>query len=1187
MRFLASTYFLVPLVTLILSLFFWVFSPFIGSDTWQPFAGYFPRAVVVGIMWFVALVWIAIAALRRGRRDRDMAEEIVEQAADAGPEGDEIVQEELDEMKGKLRGALARLRKSKLGRRHLYELPWYVMIGPPGAGKTTAIVNSGMRFPLAEKDGAHALAGVGGTRNCDWWFTENAVMIDTAGRYTTQESDAQVDNAAWLGFLKLLKKYRPRQPINGAIVAISLSDLSLQDELTRKGHAAAIRRRLNELREQLGVRFPVYVLFTKADLIAGFAESFEPLGKEAREQVWGFTLDLDKSRAERSPTAEFQPEFGGLLQRLNGQLLERMQAETDTGRCSLIAGFPSQVASVRQVANELLAEVFVDSRYEQRHILRGVYFASGTQEGNPIDRLMLGMAQTFGIGRQAIGAGRGSGRSYFLTRLFEGVIFPEAGLVSTDDKVERRYRWTRRLAIAASVLLVAAVGALWTRSYLGNQRMIAGAQAQTAAYQEAAAVIPGNPVGDTDLPAIVPALNILRDMPTNPVTHEADPPLAMGFGLYQGDLVGNAAAQAYRASLNQHLLPRMLLRLDEQMQVSMNDPDRLYEALKVYLMLGLQGPMNRDQVLEWAARDFETFYPGAAREQMRSDLTGHLAALIDQPMQEVALNGHLVESVRQVLRAMPQSDRIYTSIVNSPRVASLPRWRLTDGNPTIGRAMTRSSGAALGDGIAGIYTRCAFHEVFVPEALKVNERLASEAWVMGEAGEAQSEEANVATTAGVFQLYFTDMVQQYEAMLSDLDIIPLDSLNKAVEVTSVLSSPASPIANVLESVADQTRLTQDCTVPENAAAEAGGEALAHGAVRQLALGLSVRQRILKEAVEASFSAAAGGEAQPLGTQVERRFGWLQELVARPEGQPSQLDQYLDLLNEVYQELNKLTFSGGASQVLQNPVIQRFQATSSQMPEPLPRWSTQIAAGAAGIGVEGTRTSVNAEWQSKVLPFCEKALANRYPFTPRAKADVALQDFTRLFAPDGLIDGFFNQHLRDHVDTQADPWVWNGAGGVDLGISPAVLTQFQRAAQIRDTFFAAGPQIAVPLQITPQALDPGAAEMLLEIDGQNLRFAHRDGRPTPVAISWPGQVGMARLTLAPPVSNGESSFGRDGPWALFRLFDAAEVRRTDAPDRKRVIFRIGGRIVIFQVQLGSVNNPFSLAALTEFKCPQTF
>ena len=74
--------------------------------------------------------------------------------------------------------------------------------------------------------GQGAVAGVGGTRLCDWWFTEDAVLIDTAGRYTTQDSNAAVDRAGWDAFLDLLKETRPRQPLNGLLVAFPLSDIA-------------------------------------------------------------------------------------------------------------------------------------------------------------------------------------------------------------------------------------------------------------------------------------------------------------------------------------------------------------------------------------------------------------------------------------------------------------------------------------------------------------------------------------------------------------------------------------------------------------------------------------------------------------------------------------------------------------------------------------------------------------------------------------------------------------------------------------------------------------------------------------------------------------------------------------------------------------------------------------------------
>ncbi len=90
-------------------------------------------------------------------------------------------------LEARMREAVARLKRSTGKRNFLYQVPWYIVIGPPGAGKTTALVNSGLKFPLAGSGEALPVAGVGGTRYCDWWFTDDAVLIDTAGRYTTQD----------------------------------------------------------------------------------------------------------------------------------------------------------------------------------------------------------------------------------------------------------------------------------------------------------------------------------------------------------------------------------------------------------------------------------------------------------------------------------------------------------------------------------------------------------------------------------------------------------------------------------------------------------------------------------------------------------------------------------------------------------------------------------------------------------------------------------------------------------------------------------------------------------------------------------------------------------------------------------------------------------------------------------------
>jgi len=243
-----------------LSIIIWFVGPMIkfGDDNSAPLGSQVSRLIAIIIL---AVLWglnnLRIQMMNKKQND-DFVEDLEEnQSAMAGSASNEQSAEEMHQINQRFNEALSTLKKLKFknkGRsssRALYELPWYIIIGPPGSGKTTALVNSSLDFPLAEQFGKGALQGVGGTRNCDWWFTNDAVLIDTAGRYTTQDSHKVADSSAWEGFLGLLKKNRRRRPINGAIISISIHDLLLQTEDERIQHAKVIRTRIDELMQKL------------------------------------------------------------------------------------------------------------------------------------------------------------------------------------------------------------------------------------------------------------------------------------------------------------------------------------------------------------------------------------------------------------------------------------------------------------------------------------------------------------------------------------------------------------------------------------------------------------------------------------------------------------------------------------------------------------------------------------------------------------------------------------------------------------------------------------------------------------------------------------------------------------------------------------------------------------------------
>lgn len=1190
-RILRSAIFVSLMAGVIFSLVIWFLGPFLGTDAWRPFDTVFWRVVAIAAVWTLIILILLLRFILRRRRNRKMVEEITEAEAEIDPEA-EYIKGEVGELGTKLKAALATLRKSKLGRRSLYELPWYIMIGPPGAGKTTAITNSGLSFPLAQKDGALAIRGVGGTRNCDWWFTDDAVLIDTAGRYTVQEGGGGTDSGAWLGFLDLLKKYRPRQPINGAVVAISLSDLSQQDHDTQMEHARAIRRRLNELRERLGLNFPVYILFTKADLVAGFAEFFESLGREERAQVWGHTFDLKRPvTGEDGRLAErFDESFSALLAQLNARLIDRMQEESDPQRRALIAGFPNQFATLRTLGRDFLNEIFQVSRYEDQHNLRGYYFTSGTQEGTPIDRLMMSMARTFGIGRQAIGTGRGTGRSFFLRRLFEDVIFRESGLVSFRDKVERRYRIIRYTAVAASVLIALGLAGIWTRSYLANAAMIAEVEDIGRSYKTAAADIEGNPVADDDVAATVPALNILRDAPLNDLMREAETPDHAGWGLYQGEVLGNELAQVYRTALNRHFLPRLLIRLEIQMQESINSPGLLYDALKVYMMLGNLGgdAVGNDFVKEWFQRDWAATFRGASRAPLREDLASHLDALLNQPLNPPELNGDLIERVQSILSSMPLERRVYSGILKSPEATALQPWRVTDvGGGDIEKVFTRTSGKPLGEGIEGIYTYDGFNDVFLPKTLSVARQVQLENWVLGRYGEQEiNDNVLVLLARDVLDLYYNDYVERYSTLLEDIDIVPLENAQHAVDVTFTLSGATSPIEKLFEAIAAETRLTEDRSVLST---EGLGESAASLAEAEARATLDFRSRFILEQI-ISLDSEGGREERPPGYFVEERFAWLHRLVEPDEqSQTTRLDQIISQIRAVNEELTRLLTSDPSlpnADADGDSAIRRLQVLVASIDGPLKRWADQIAGGSSGITTAGTRGALNARWQGRLLPKCRDVVDDRFPFSPRSRVDAPISAFTALFGPGGDIETFFNENLLRYVDTRSRPWTWKPGIGTDLGISDEVLRQFEYADQIKRAFFANGDTPSVVFQIQPYAAGDKVRKAQLVIDGQEMIYTKGQGG-APLPLRWPGPAGAASIAFSPRAINRENSISRDGPWAFFRLLRTAQIRRVAGSDQLGVTFEVGGRFAVFRIRADAILNPLTLPALTKFECPGSF
>lgn len=1168
-----------------------------------------PTARIAAVL-LLLLVWAAPniwADRRRRKRERTLAEGVTTSDADAKADA---AAEEVAAQREKLARALELLRRASGSRGYLYEQPWYVIIGPPGAGKTTALLNAGLRFPFAEELGQGAVHGVGGTRLCDWWFAEDAVLIDTAGRYTTQDSDEALDRAGWEGFLDLLRRARPREPLNGAIVALSVADVVAASREQRMAHARALRRRIKEIETRLRLRIPVYAILTKADLLAGFTEFFDDLDTETRGQVWGTTFAIARadaihswrrlwgmfggarsglapmSAAALAPVAAFGREFKLLVERLNSRLLTRLQAERSPERRARLAGFPAQFASIEQPIQEFLDAAFGGSRLDPAPRLRGVYFSSATQEGTPVDRLTGLLARSFGIDQRSAPALRPvQGRSYFLRRLLQKVIFGEAMLVSRDPRAVHRRLLLRGAGFAAIALVVLIAGGLMLRARALNEAAVDQTAQALDAYDRAATAQRLDPVTDGDLTRVAPLLDEARALTEQAANGAGESDVWTGFGLSQRRKLIAATASVYRNALHNILLPRLIWRLEAQMRGNLERPDFLFEATEVYLMLGGAGPLDPNLIRSWMRLDWREIYPGPAQQALRDDLARHLDALLAEPLPAIQLDGALVAAARTTFSRVPLAQRVYQRIramamgqTSPPEQVTqrVPPWTPAQAlGPAGERLFVRASGKPLSEGIPGFYTVRGFYQMLLPALGTVSRDVADESWVLGKTETIAPDSPQMnALENDVIAAYEADYVHQWETLLGDLTVIGFRNLKQAAQNLFILGSPASPLRSLLASVVQQLTLT----VPpaSDAAPPAGGSTAA-----------STRNQSTVARLQSLLGPKFGvAPANLPGHAVEEHFKSLRSVMAGGASAP--IETLINLLNSVQQQLGQMlaaTQGARPPQLTGSDPVQLLQAEASVLPQPVGRWLATIGADVVALRAGGARQEIVAAFNASGGPaqLCQRAVDGRYPFNRDAAQDTPIEDFGRLFAPGGLLDGFFNTWLRPYVDTTRKPWEARQVDGVSPPISRASLAQFERAAEIRDAFFPSGGMMPQALfVITPQSIDDGAKQVTLFLGPTTVSYAR--GPANAVQITWPGAAGTnaASLVFSPPAAEG--TLQTSGPWSMLRLFDRGSLLQSGSSSRYVLSFDQGDRRASFAVEAGSVTNPLSPGLLQGFTCP---
>lgn len=1140
-------------------------------------------------------------------------------------------------LRDQIKAAVATLKSSHLGktkgRAALYELPWILVMGPSGAGKSEAIDYSELTFPLP-RNPEPASPGTAAPSPCRWGFATDGVLLDAPGRYFS----APNDTAEWLEFLRLLNAQRPRGPLEGLLVAVGIDDL-LRNDAAAMAKAQLLRRRISEVESAFARKVPVYLVFTKLDLLPGCAGFFEDLTEAERKGPFGATLPCQQG-PDFDPVRAVAQQFEVLHRSLVDLGSARLAQHPGNLDRPALATFPLEFQRLGPALRSFTEHLLGNDPYHARPFIRGFYFTSASRQPDPGLAAVEPVLSDFTLGsplraRPALG----DSRPYFLEGLFREVLFPDRFLAQNLGR--SRHQRIQSGWMAAGVALLALAAGAWTWSFVGNRKLCAAVTEELAVARTLTASL--------RLEERMKALLVLQfRLEQLARQHRDGRPWAMGWGLYQGRELERSLRKRYFAAVSDLMLVPVRLNLESTLARGLQpaaaprprprprpapapataeptilrvahgrmDPppptppypaqthrpdlgsgqtQYLYNTFKTYLMLHDRGRMEAVHLADQLPRFWRPFLDGAAARRgdpellrMAERTIAFYVSQIQEPDLPLIENRpELVAETRRHLRA-----RAHLQSPVEQLYSELKARANTEFEPlTLARILKDRDLdlMAASHAISPCFTREAYEKFFREAFQDAGQRALGRDWVLSaQAQEPRQTGPPDGTRDALETLYKSEYEKEWDSFLQGVLVLGLGDLTGAAAALGRLGdAQQSPLKLVLARAALETAWDNPAELDKS--------------IKKLKDGVLARtERLL-------------GPRNP-GPPAERHgllggaFAGLSLLATPGEGGAMPLDGYLQLLQKAQTRVGTLAMAGdpgGGSREL----LQATLRGASELAEAHAYVETTLLARVDGRDRERLRPillrpllqafatlippaeqDLNRAWTQQVWgPW--STLAHKYPFADSAN-EATLAEVQKFLKPgEGTLARFVDQYLGALVTLQGDqlrPRFWAGRG---VAFREDFLRGVSRLIQASSLLQEAAVS-RFELQPVPS---PGLREILLEIDGQKLHY--RNGPQTWTAFSWPGQSSLQGARLQVVSLTGASAQVQNAPgrMGLLRALDNA---RTEAPGsalhtlewpfQPSQAFGAGNasepRRVRFNYRLVSGPDPLALSALRHHTLP---
>jgi|GEM_PF-906758 len=528
----------------------------------------------------------------------------------------------------------------------------------------------------------------------------------------------------------------------------------------------------------------------------------------------------------------------------------------------------------------------------------------------------------------------------------------------------------------------------------------------------------------------------------------------------------------------------------------------------------------------------ETYLKSWLHRYLKISSETDLRTALKQPFPGIALNKNIIMQVRNNLLSLPQEYLTYLIIKDqsnqTPEILTNPIFQITD------------------KAIPAYYIRANFEKQYAQVIPGIIKKLQQESWVLNNAGFNRTSIEGL--TKKIRGLYLSDYLNWWRLFIYHTQPKTFNNFDQALVYFNEINKNPSVLMNMF-------RLIQ-----KNLKAFDQPDAV---------------QQIFNQYVASQFT-----DIQRISTHS------IQAIIAAL----NHIKHYMAAISttsnipETAFRMTREKFIHTNSGDIADP-IEGLITLSQNMPEPAKSWFKQIASNSWFLLLTQTKSYINQQWKTSVLPEYMQNIANHFPVNASSEQDISLNNFAHFFGERGTLQTFFQNYLQPFLNTRQAQWVNQEVNGFSLSLHPEIILELERANVIRQMFFPANslyPSVAFSLQA--MELQPIVSRVVLNING--LSLAASQEKKELQYFTWPGSYASAPTTLFIQNITGEKfEITEYGPWGFFKLLAQANISSLpEDPQRFQVIFDINGSAAQYLLTTNTALNPFVPGIIQKFQLP---